>query len=282
MKVFFNGDYLEKDQVSVSPDDRGFVFADGVYEVMRWYGDHFLGFAAHQKRLLRSLAEVRIEWPAAYKLEVITSELIRLNQLQKQDALFYLQVTRGAAKRNHVFPLPSIIPTVYATTTAFIPNSAAVEAGIAVISLPDERWLRCDIKSIALLPNILAKQKASEAGAQEAFFIRNGIFTEGSHSNVFFVMNGVVYTHPESGAILSGITRNIAISLCRELSIPVVEEGFIASSLDMADEIFISNTSGEIIPVVSMDGQPVSGGKPGIVTKRLQETFQRYALIANA
>jgi D-alanine transaminase len=278
MKVFFNGDYLEKDQVSVSPDDRGFVFADGVYEVMRWYGDHFLGFALHQKRLLRSLAEVRIDWPEGYKLEVIASELVRLNELQKQDALFYLQVTRGAAKRNHVFPVPAVIPTVYATTMAFTPNSPAVESGIGVISQPDERWLRCDIKSIALLPNILAKQKASEAGAQEAILIRNGIFTEGSHSNVFFVMKGIVYTHPESGAILSGITRKIAISLCRELSIPVVEKGFMASSLDQADEVFISNTSGEIISVVTMDGKPVSGGKPGILTRRLQEAFVNYAL----
>jgi D-alanine transaminase len=276
MTVFFNGRFLDKEQVSISPDDRGFVFADGIYEVMRWYGGYFLAFEAHKKRLFRSMKEVRIEWLSGFELDDIAKELIRRNQLQKEDALFYLQVTRGSARRNHLFPSPQVTPTVYATATPYSSDPATGEVGIAVITQPDERWLRCDIKSIALLPNVLAKQKASEYGAQEAIFIRGGVVTEGAHSNVFCVKEGVVYTHPESGAILSGITRNLAVDICRELSIPLIEQAIPEASLNALDEVFISNTSGEIVPVVRVNGKPLSDGKPGTITRRLQLAFRKY------
>ncbi|NSW95443.1 MAG: aminotransferase class IV, partial [Bacteroidales bacterium] len=224
--AYFNGDFIPKDEVRISPDDRGFLFAEGIYEVVRWYGDFFYDMDGHLERLKRSLREVRIEWPDANSFPQIALELVRKNgfEIDKIPALVYLQVTRGAARRTHAFPVPPVKPTVYAFARSFKPENEGKESGVAVMLHRDIRWGRCDIKSTALLPNTLCFQSAVERGFAECAFVKDGIITECSHSNIFFGKGDTLYTHPESEFILSGITRKNIIRIARNEGIEVVEE----------------------------------------------------------
>jgi len=271
--AYFNGAYIPKDDVRISPDDRGFLFAEGIYEVVRWYEGFFYDMEGHLARMKRSLRETLIQWPEADSFPLLARELIRLNNLEKSSALVYLQVTRGAAKRTHSFPAPPVSPTVYAFARDFIPENAGKESGTGIMLREDIRWGRCDIKSVALLPNTLCFQEAVSKGFSECAFVRDGIITECSHSNIFFVEKGILFTHPESVHVLSGITRKNIIRVARKAGIPVKEEAVSKKKLGKVQEVFITNTSGEIIPVTKIDNLVIGGGKPGPVTRIIRERF---------
>ena len=270
---YFNGKYIPRDDVRISPDDRGFLFAEGIYEVVRWYEGYFYDMESHLARMKRSLRETLIQWPEEDAFPVIARELIKLNNLETSSALIYLQVTRGSAKRTHSFPVPPVSPTVYAFAKDFIPENDGKESGIGIMLKEDIRWSRCDIKSVALLPNTLAYQEAVEKGFFECAFIRNGKFTECSHSNIFFVIKDIVYTHPESVYVLAGVTRKNIIRVARKAGITVIEEAVSEEKLGDVQEIFVTNTSGEITPVVTVDTQVIGNGIPGPVTRIIREKF---------
>lgn len=276
--AYFNGSFLPRDQIHISPDDRGFLFADGIYEVARWYEGFFYDMEGHMARLKRSLREVRIEWNDADSFPAVAMELIVRNNLNDKPSLIYLQVTRGAAKRSHAFPSPPIPPTVYAFARGFNPEKEMISSGIRVILHEDTRWSRCDIKSVSLLPNILSFQEARDSGSFECIFVRDGMITECAHSNVFFVLDGILRTHPISEKVLAGITRKNILRLAIESGLTINEKSLPASSLGDISEAFVTNTSFEIAPVISIDDKIVGKGKPGPVTRLLREKFDAEIL----
>jgi D-alanine transaminase len=272
--VFFNGKFLPKNEISISPDDRGFLFADGIYEVVRWYEGFFYDMNSHMTRLKRSLRELRINWSEADTFPTIAGDLIKLNKLGNQPAMVYLQVTRGAARRSHYFPSPEVSPTVYSYAWGFVPDIKLKETGVKVMLKEDIRWSRCDIKSIALLPNTLSFQEACENGLKECIFVRNGLITEGSHSNIFFVIDGTLFTHPESNHVLSGITRKNILRIAEESGIKVREEAVQENRLRFVREAFISNTSAEVTPVTDLGGNTIGEGIPGPITRLILDKFE--------
>ncbi len=295
--VYLNGEYVPADEARISPLDRGFLFADGVYEVLRFYSGAPFLVEDHLDRLAHSMAAVRLPtvapgyaagskpadgaWMFAAWAELF-DELIRRNGLNETDGLIYLQVTRGAAPRMHAFPDPPAPPTIYAfAQERSRPSPAERRTGISVITHPDQRWDRCDIKSVSLLPNVLAGQDAADAGAVEAILHRNGLVTEGSHSSVFAVRSGVVYTHPLSRAILAGVTRKLVLNLCTEQGIPTREIAVSTKELHDSEELFLTGTGSEIAAVGQVDGVAVSAGGASVaagagpITSRLQEAFDR-------
>ena len=271
--AYFNGKLLPKDEIKLSPDDRGFLFADGIYEVVRWYEGFFYDMSSHVTRLKRSLRELRINWSEADSFPAFAGSLIKMNNLENQPAMVYLQVTRGAARRSHSFPSPEVPPTVYAYAWRFIPDIISMETGIKVMLKEDIRWSRCDIKSVALLPNTLSFQEACENGLKECIFIRNGLITEGSHSNIFFVIDNILFTHPESNHILSGITRKNILRIAQEAGIKIREEALPENRIRIIQEAFITNTSAEVMPVTELGGNTVGDGVPGPVTKSIRTKF---------
>jgi D-alanine transaminase len=271
--AYFNGNFLPHEQIHINPDDRGFLFADGVYEVIRWYGGFFYDMEGHMARLKRSLREIRLEWPDVDSFPSVAMELITCNNLNKLPVLVYLQVTRGAARRSHAFPSTDTTPTVYAFARSFNPDKDLISKGIHTILLEDTRWTRCDIKSISLLPNILSFQKAIESGSLECIFTRDNVITECAHSNIFFVIDDELVTHPASEKVLAGITRKNVLQLACEAGIKVNETALPVNRLDEITEAFVTNTSYEIAPVISIDKKPVGKGIPGPVTLLLREKF---------
>jgi D-alanine transaminase len=271
--AYFNGNFLPKDEIKISPDDRGFLFADGIYEVVRWYDGFFYDMNSHVTRLNRSLRELRINWPDSDKFPSIAAELLKLNELENQHAMIYLQVTRGAARRTHNFPSPDVSPTAYAYVWGFNPDNKSKETGIKVMLKEDIRWSRCDIKSVALLANTISFQEASENGMKECIFVRNGLITEGSHSNIFFVIDGTLHTHPESNHILSGVTRKNILRIAQESGIKIREEAVLENRIRFIQEAFISNTSSEVTPVTDLGGNTIGEGLPGPVTKLISAKF---------
>jgi D-alanine transaminase len=271
--AYFNGKLIPRNEISISPDDRGFLFADGVYEVVRWYEGLFYDMESHITRLKRSLRELRINWADADKFQSIASDLIKLNKLENTPAMVYLQITRGAARRTHYFPTPEVNPTVYACAWGFVPDSLSKKSGVKVMLKEDIRWSRCDIKSVALLPNTLSFQEAYENGMKECIFVRNGIITEGSHSNIFFVIDGTLFTHPESNNILSGVTRKNILRIAQEAGVRIREEGVLENRIRFIQEAFITNTSDEVTPVIDMGGNTLGDGLPGPVTRLIREKF---------
>jgi D-alanine transaminase len=276
--VYLNGKYVPREQAVISPDDRGFLFGDSVYEVVRWYGGYFFDMEGHMNRLRRSLNETRITWEEVDSFPQIAEELIHKNDLGSDCTLVYMQVTRGAAPRNHTFPDPSVPPTVYASVRRQSMDTLQWERGIAIAPTPDPRWNRCDIKSTALLANILPYQEAHDNGFAEVCFIRDGFVTEGAHSNIFFVRDNTVFTHPESNRILSGITRKNVISIAAENDIKLVEEAVSADMIPYMNEAFITNTSGEIVPVIRIGDQTIGNGTPGDLTRKLHRLFREKVM----
>jgi len=272
--AFLNGEFLPKDEIKISPDDRGFLFADGIYEVMKWYEGFFYDLESHLIRMKRSIREIRINWPEADTFSTFAPELIKRNQLSDLTALIYLQVTRGAAPRTHSFPEPEVNPTIYAFVKEILPAGIVPGSPVKVMLKEDIRWSRCDIKSIALLANTLSFQEAHEKGLSECIFKRNGLITEGSRSNIFFVINGTLYTHPESEHILSGVTRKNILRIAREAGIPVKEEPLPVKKFGIIQEAFITNTSAEVTPVIAMNELTVGNGIPGPVTILIHKHFQ--------
>lgn len=271
--AYLNGKYLYLNEIHISPNDRGFLFADGIYEVIRWYPHFFYDMEGHIKRLKRGLGEISITWPAVDSFPSIARNLVECNKLSDSDVLIYLQITRGSAPRLHSFPSPAAEPTVYAFARSFVPESSGNETGIGVMPGDDIRWKRCDIKSVALLPNVLSYQSAIDNGFSEFVFIRDGVFTECSHSNIFFVIKGILYTHPVSNYILSGITRKNIIRIAEKAGIRVIEEPVHESRIKELREVFITNTSFEITPVTKLGNNLIGDGIPGPVTRTLKEKF---------
>ena len=271
--AYFNGRLLSKDDIRLSPDDRGFLFADGIYEVVRWYEGFFYDMNSHVTRLKRSLRELRINWSETDSFPIFAGNLIKMNNLENQPAMVYLQVTRGAARRTHSFPSPEVPPTAYSYAWGFMPDRYLMETGIKVMLKEDIRWSRCDIKSVALLPNTLSFQEAYENGLKECIFIRNGLITEGSHSNIFFVIDNTLFTHPESNHILSGITRKNILRLAQEAGIKIREEALPENRIRLIQEAFITNTSAELTPVIELGGNTIGDGVPGPVTKIIRDKF---------
>lgn len=271
--VYFNGNFLPKEEVKISPDDRGFLLADGVYEVVRWYDGFFFDMESHVTRLKRSLRELRINWKGSDGFPSVAAELIKINSLGNEPAMVYLQVTRGAAKRTHAFPSPEVEPTVYAYAWGFTPDTLSREKGIKAMLKEDIRWTRCDIKSVALLANTISFQEAYESGSKECIFVRDGLITEGSRSNIFFVVDGTLFTHPESNHILSGVTRKNILRIARESGIGIREEAMPVNRIGSIREAFIANTSAEVTPVTGLSGNTIGDGLPGPVTRRISEKF---------
>jgi len=271
--AYFNGKLLPKDEIKISPDDRGFLFADGIYEVVRWYEGFFYDMNSHLTRLKRSLRELRINWPGADSFPAVAHDLIKLNNLENQPAMVYLQVTRGAARRTHYFPSPEVQPTAYANAWGFKPDEQLKEKGVKVMLKEDIRWSRCDIKSVSLLPNTMSFQEACENRLKECIFVRNGLITEGSHSNIFFVIDGTLFTHPESNHILSGITRKNILRIAQESGIKIREEALQENRIRFIQEAFITNTSAEVTPVTELGGNTLHDGVPGPVTIIIRDKF---------
>jgi D-alanine transaminase len=275
MLSYFNGKYLEKDEIQISPDDRGFLFADGLYELIRSYSGRLFRMKDHVERLNYGAREIRLPVTDFGYLEEVARELIKRNKLFEGDAIVYIQVTRGTHPRLHKFPPPDTPLTVYATCKPFEPKTDELEKGVRVIFVPDLRWARTDIKSVGLLPNVLAQNQAVESGASEAVLVRDGSVTEGTHSNFFAVIDGTVTTRPRTNYILGGITRQVILELCQKLSIPYLERSIPEAQALAADELFIAGTTVEITPVVAVDERKIAGGKPGPITKKLQEAFRQ-------
>jgi D-alanine transaminase len=283
MVVYLNGDYVDHSEARVSVDDRGFLFADGIYEVIRIYGGRPFLAGPHMERMARGLAAISIDPAAADGLLDVAARLIAENAIGDADATVYMQITRGAAPRRHAFPEEGTPPTVYAAVKPYArPAEEHFTRGVAAITTPDTRWGRCDIKSIALLPNVLANQKARASGAFEALFVRDGVLIEGSHSNLIGVVAGHVVSYPECNYILGGITRRLVLDLARELGLSVREAPIWADRLDSLDELFLSGTTTEVMPITRLDGRPVSNGQPGPVARALQQAYLERATVARA
>ena len=276
MLVYLNGEYLDHAAARVSVDDRGFLFADGVYEVARVYDGKIFMMGPHMERMRHGLGELRIRADMIDGLPAIAERLLDENDLRSGDATIYIQITRGAAPRAHAFPADAS-PTVYMIAKPFKQHPASYfESGVATVTVPDTRWSRCDIKSIALLPNVLANQQAKEAGAFEALFLRDGVLIEGSHSNLFGVMNGELITYNMCGYILGGITRALILQRAPELGIRVHETPIVMADIDHVEELFLSGTTTEIMPVTKVDQRTIGTGQPGPVTRRLQEAYKQW------
>src|SRR5256885_484603 len=271
MLVYLNGRFLESSEAAISALDRGFIFGDGVYEVWRVVRGQLFEAARHQQRLERGLRELRITRPVDGTLERITAigeRLLKDNGLASGEATLYVEITRGSALRTHYFPLPGTAPTMFAMASAFAPSETRF-SGTKVITQPDVRWLRCDLKTIQLLPNVLARQAATEAGASEAIFVRDGVLTEGTHTTVFALIDGELRTHPANQLVLPGVTREVVIELAREAGLRVTERAIGVSDLPNASELFLTGTTTDVTPVVSVDGRPIGGGAPGPVARAL-------------
>jgi D-alanine transaminase len=273
--AYFNGQYLPKDKIAISPDDRGFLFADGLYEVIRCYGGRRFQLAAHLERLDRGAAFLRFPKDGYGDLGTVCHRLLEENGLTGADALIYIQVTRGApSPRLHHFPPEGTPLTVYAAARAFQPDPQIAEQGLSVIMVPDLRWTRCDIKTVGLTANILAAQQAREKGAAEALFVRDGCIMEASKSSFLTVSRGTVIAPPLTNYILGSVSRQVVETLCRENRIPFSAEPIYQEHLESADELMLAGTTLEVTPVVAVAGLertwPV-----GPITRRLQEGFRK-------
>ncbi|MDR3467002.1 MAG: D-amino-acid transaminase [Xanthobacteraceae bacterium] len=277
--AYVNGRYLPLRDARVSIEDRGYQFADGVYEVCEVWGGRIVDMPRHTARLERSLRELRIALPMPLAaLSVILHELVARNHVHY--GLVYLQITRGVARRDHVFPPAGVRPSVVATARSLSlqKNQASAERGIAVATVPENRWPRVDIKTVALLPNVLARQAAREQGAYEAWYVgADGFVTEGSASNAWIVTHsGSVVTRSAERGILAGITRAVLMDVLAALQITLEERPFTVAEACGAAEAFVTAATQLVMPVVTVDGKSIGSGAPGPVTRRLREEFHRF------
>jgi D-alanine transaminase len=274
--VYVNGSFVPRAEARVSVEDRGFVFGDGVYEVIRVINGRMFAATFHNDRLRRSLEGVRISLSAGDSAErflEIGRELLKENGLLQGEATLYMQVTRGATTRAHNFPPPAVPPTVYISVARFTPYAELAQSGAIAITHPDIRWGRCDLKTLNLLPNVLASQVAKERGAFEAMLIRDGVVTEGTKTNFFGVVDGSLRTHPSDSHILPGITRSVLHDLARAVNIDVDETPIRSSEIPRLSELFLTGTTTDVMPVVKLDDKPVGKGKPGELTRKLQQVL---------
>jgi D-alanine transaminase len=273
--VFLNGKFLPAGEAKVSALDRGFIFGDGVYELVPVYSRVPFRLKEHLARLERSLAEVAIRNP--HSREQWRDLIFKLIDAQAfDDQGVYFQVTRGVAKRDHAFP-KAAEPTVFMMSNPLVaPPAAQVEAGGAAVSAQDNRWLRCDIKSISLIGNVLLRQISAEASAAETILFRDGRLTEASSSNVFIVRGGVIQSPPKSNLILPGITYDVVLELARDNQMPLELADIGEKDVRSADEIWVTSSSKEVFPIVSLDGASVGDGRPGPVFRRMHRLYQEF------
>lgn len=281
--AYVNGRYLPHAKAGIHIEDRGYQFADGVYEVCEVAGGRLVDASRHLARLQRSLGELRIRHPMSLAaLSTVMREVIRRNRVH--DGLVYVQVTRGVAHRDHAFPLTPVAPSVVVTARSLpiARREAQAARGIDVITVPENRWPRVDIKSTSLLPNVLARQAAREQGAYEAWFVdRDGFITEGASSNAWIVTgDGRVVTRPTDGAILAGITRAVVADVLAGLQITLEERPFTVDEARAAPEAFVTSSSQTVMPVVRIDGHTLGEGRPGPITLRLRGEFRRFAQLS--
>lgn len=272
---YFDGEIIEIDAKVTRIEDRGYQFGDGVYEATMVYNGKCFALERHLERSQRSMRELKI--PIVYtfdELEDLHNMLIKESGIK--DGLIYFQITRSTAPRNHYFP-DKVVPHLAMTIRPLKTDTEGQSSGIKCIIAEDLRWLRCDIKSLNLLGNVLAKQKAHEAGCQEAFLVRKdtNLVTEGASSNAYIVKDGIVWTHPISNLILRGVTRSILLEeVAPSLGITVLEKAFTPEFAQQADEAFVTNTSFQVMPVVSLGGKKIGNGEPGEITLKLQNGFK--------
>lgn len=274
-QVYLNGSFLPAEQAQISVFDRGFLLGDGVYEVIPVYKGKCFQLTGHLERLQASLDGIRMKNPHTdLEWKNLIEELVDQNSGGEQS--IYLQVTRGVAPRDHVFP-EGVTPTAFAMSNPLQPVPAKYKTeGAAAITLPDIRWQNCNIKAITLLPNSLLKQQALEAGALEALLIRDGYLTEGAASNAYVVIDGTIYTAPKDEKVLPGITREVVIEIAQANNMPLREEAVKESQLKHADEIWVSSSTKEVVPITLLDGEPVGDGLPGMIWQKMDALYQKY------
>jgi D-alanine transaminase len=274
--VYLNGEFLPRERATLSVDDRGFIFGDGIYEVTRVVNGRLFEADRHMRRLQYGLRGIGID-PRITPDQIIDIHyrLIQENGLTSGEGTVYLQITRGAAPRTHYFPPAGTAPTVFLSASPFTPNKAQREQGATAVTYPDIRWSRCDLKTVNLLGAVLAKQHAVAAGSLEAVFIRDGVITEGSHTNVFGVIDGQLRTYPRSNYILPGITRDVVLELAVEEGINVRETPIFQQEIGRLDELFVTGTTSDVTPIVQLDGRPIGAGTPGPITRQLGAAIDR-------
>jgi len=275
--VYVNGSYVPEEQGKISIFDRGFLFADGIYEVTAVVKARLVDYDAHMERLERSLREIRLDWPCSKEeLKAMHLDMVKRNNLD--EGWIYMQITRGSADRDFKFP-KGVKPTLIAFTQAkkLVDNPDAVR-GVSVITVPDIRWARRDIKSVMLLAPVLGKQAAYEAGAFEAWMVEDGKITEGTSSNAYIVKDGKVITRGLSNSILAGCTRRALFRLAKEKGVTLEERAFTPDEAYAADEAFLTSASNFVMPIVEIDNKRVGGGQPGPVTRKLREMFLEEAM----
>src|SRR6478736_6353762 len=282
--AYVNGRYLPQNDAKVAVEDRGYQFADGVYEVCEVREGRVIDERRHMARLDRSLSELRLARPMSpAALAVVLRETIRRNRVR--DGIVYVQVTRGVAPRDFPFPSPQTRPSLVVTARSNDLERLALTAaqGIAVVTVPDIRWGRVDIKSVALLPNVLAKQAARDQGAREAWLVdKQGRVTEGASSNAWIVSrDGTLITRQVGNDILSGITRSVVIDVVRAQGLTLEERSFTVDEAYAAHEAFITSASQTVLPVVSIDGRPVGNGAPGLIATALRRDYHQYAEVSD-
>ncbi|WP_273126151.1 D-amino-acid transaminase [Metabacillus sp. HB246100] len=270
--IIYNNSIIERDSINIDLEDRGYQFGDGVYEVIRVYNGKLFTAEEHLKRFVKSANEIKINVPYQVgEMQEKINELIHTTSLST--GIVYLQLTRGVSKRNHAFPSPPCEPVYIAYTKELALPIVPMKSGVTTITVEDIRWLRCDIKSLNLLPNILAKQEAVDSNSFEAIQHRGTIVTEGSSSNVWMIKNQVLYTHPANHYILNGITRQVLLSICKKTGFVVEEKPFTIEDMVKADEVFLTGTTTEIMPVIQINKQVIGNGDPGTLTRQLQQLF---------
>ena len=273
--IYLNGKFMPIEDAVIPVLDRGFIFGDGVYEVIPVYSRRPFRLPEHLQRLQNSLDSIRLENPHSENAwRKLILKVVDLNQAEDQS--LYLQVTRGVAKRDHAFP-EKTVPTVLVTSSPLIPpRDEQMQNGVGAITATDNRWLRCDVKSTALLPNVLLRQLAVDAGCVETLLVRDGLLTEGSASNAFVVKSGVMFAPPKSNLMLPGITYDVVLELAQANGVAHQVRDISQAELDDADEIWITSSSKEILPVTALDGKPVGNGKPGAAFRRMHVLYQAY------
>ncbi|HVX40842.1 MAG TPA: D-amino acid aminotransferase [Gemmatimonadaceae bacterium] len=279
MICYLNGQFLSRSAAAIPVEDRGFMFGDGVYEVWRVVNGCLFEMERHLERLAYGLRELRITPPDVARGDVlgaIAERLLTEDRLLEGEATLYLEITRGAAPRTHQFPPADTQPTVYVMANRFVPPEELRARGAAAVTVPDIRWLRCDIKTIQLLPNVFAKQAAAERGAIEAIMVRDGVVTEGSHANVLAVFGDVLRTHALDHHILPGITRAVVLEIARDLGLRVDETAFTEDEMMTADEVFLAGTTSDVMPIVRVNDRPIGAGTPGPITQRLFDAFRAH------
>ncbi|WP_083568532.1 D-amino-acid transaminase [Arcobacter sp. LA11] len=277
MIVYVNEKYLEENDAQVNVNDRGYLFADGVYEGFRIYNGKIFKLQEHKNRFQRSLDELKISYSLKDEIEEVFKNLFKKNNYLKEDELFYyMQITRGVAPRDHGFQKEKPKAGIYAFLSKKKINLDAYNNGVKICTTADNRWARCDIKCISLIANCLAKQTAVEDGFFDALFVHDGVITEGTSTNVCFIKDDILYTHAATNRILSGVTRNFVLDLCKENDIKVVEFPLTTNKISDVDEAFLTGTSGEITPIIKIDNITIGNGKSGKITKKLQKYYREY------